>query len=245
MRCTSEYHPLDSGVHVLDNPVFASLSNPAHARLARRRGNVLRYLEDVSPFMGLPDHPTEQDWQNAARLLSSGTAGYVHHSGGIPRAWTVVKRLDVLQMTAPADPPGAADERAVRLTAADVPEMLDLAHRTAPGPFHARTIEMGEYLGIRQGGVLIAMAGERMRPAGWTEISAVCTSPEHRGKGLGRSLLTTIHSRITARGEQAFLHVAATNGGAVRLYESLGYEIRHELALTILRRPELGTPDRD
>ncbi|MEU3983361.1 GNAT family N-acetyltransferase [Streptomyces sp. NPDC026672] len=230
--------------HVLDNPVHASLSGPQQAHLARGRGRALRYLDDVAPFLGLPDRPTEQDWADAADVVGDGTAAFVHHLGAIPQAWTVLDRFDVTQMIASETTRGASDTRAVLLGPADVPEMVDLARRTAPGPFGTRTIELGTYLGVRQDGVLVAMAGERMRAAGWVEISAVCTAPEHRGKGLATGLVRTLTARITDRGERAFLHVVATNTGAVRLYGTLGFEVRRELPLTVLRRPEPGASGR-
>ncbi|WP_326952370.1 GNAT family N-acetyltransferase [Amycolatopsis sp. NBC_01286] len=221
--------------HVLDNPVYSALSGPAQAELAERRGRVLRYRTDVSPFLGLPADATERDWADAARLVGHGSAAYVHHSGPVPATWTVADRFDVVQLTAPPALTGAPDARAVRLGAADVPEMLDLAGRTKPGPFLPRTIEMGTYLGIRRDGVLAAMAGERMRPAGWVEISAVCTAPDHRGQGLGSSLVRALIAGIAGREERAFLHVAATNTNAIRLYETLGFAVRRELFMTVLR----------
>jgi predicted GNAT family acetyltransferase len=223
--------------HVLDNPVYASLSSPRHAHLARRRGRVLRYLDDVAPFMGLPADPTERDWADAAHVLGSGTAAYVHDSDSIPSAWTVADRFDLVQMTASGTEHSASDTRVVRLEAPDVPDMLDLTRRTAPGPFLPRTIELGTYLGIRHDGVLAAMAGERMRSPGWVEISAVCTAPEQRGKGLGSLLVRAVAAHITARGDRAFLHVAASNTAAVRLYNTLGFTVRRELHLAVLRPP--------
>jgi predicted GNAT family acetyltransferase len=223
--------------HVLDNAVHASLSNPAHAHLVRGRGRVLRYAADVSPFLGMPEHPTDQDWDDATHLLGPDTAAYPHHSGTVPGDWTVVDRFDLVQMTASPAAEGASDTRAVRLGAADLPEMLELAALTKPGPFLPRTIEMGAYLGIRRDGVLAAMAGERLRPSGWTEISAVCTSPDHRGQGLGTSLVKALIASITDRGDSAFLHVTATNTNAIRLYETLGFTARRTLHLAVLRGP--------
>lgn len=108
----------------------------------------------------------------------------------------------------------------------DAPEMLELAQRTKPGPFAARTHRLGSFFGLRDNGALIAMAGERLRPPGWTEISAVCTDEAYRGRGLGRALMEHVIDGIRARGEQPFLHVAATNAGAIRLYERMGFEAR-------------------
>lgn len=224
--------------HVLDNPVYSALSNPAHAHLARGRGRVLRYQDDVSPFLGLPDDATEQDWRDAAHLVGSDDAAYVHGSGQVPDNWTIVRKLDVVQMTAPPAMAGAPDPRAVRLGTEDVPAMLDLARRTEPGPFLPRTSEMGGYRGIGRDGVLAAMAGERMRPPGWVEISAVCTAPEYRGQGFGASLVKALVADIAGGNERAFLHVAAGNTTAVRLYETLGFVVRRQIFLTVLRRPD-------
>ena len=120
----------------------------------------------------------------------------------------------------------APDPEAVRLGPADVPEMLDLVERTRPGPFLPRTVELGTYLGIRRNGALIAMAGERLHPPGWTEISAVCTDPDFRGEGLATRLILAVAHGIRERGETPFLHTAASNTNAIRLYESLGFRLR-------------------
>ena len=120
---------------------------------------------------------------------------------------------------------------------ADVPEMLDLAGRTQPGPFLARTVEMGTYLGIRRGGTLVAMAGERLHPPGWTEISAVCTDESWRGLGLASRLVQAVAAGILARGEAPFLHALATNVTAIRLYEELGFRLRRDVVFTVARIP--------
>ncbi len=132
---------------------------------------------------------------------------------------------------------GRADTEAVRLGPADVPEMLTLVARTRPGPFLARTVELGGYLGIRRDGVLVAMAGERIRPPGWGEISGVCTDEAARGRGLATRLTLAVAAAITDRGDTPFLHAAADNVTAIRLYESLGFELRRPAAFIAARAP--------
>jgi ribosomal protein S18 acetylase RimI-like enzyme len=132
----------------------------------------------------------------------------------------------------------AADPEAVPLGAADVPEMLDLVARTRPGPFLPRTVEMGRYVGIRRGGALVAMAGERLHPPGWTEISAVCTDAAYRGTGLATRLVRHVAAGIEARGDVPFLHAAAANAPAIRLYEELGFVLRRRTVFRPLRVPE-------
>jgi len=210
--------------HPLDNPVFSSLTGP-HARFAERRGNVLRYPVDVAPFIAMPDEPAESDWADAAALVGPG--GLVPLAGvgaAPPSAWTLVTVGEGVQMTGD-DLDVAADPEAVPLGRADVPDMLALVARTKPGPFLPRTVELGSYLGIRRDGELVAMAGERLRPDGWTEISAVCTDEAWRGRGFASRLIRAVGAGIRARGDLPFLHAVATNR-AIGLYEQLGFRHR-------------------
>ncbi|WP_377344084.1 GNAT family N-acetyltransferase [Planotetraspora mira] len=154
-----------------------------------------------------------------------------------PPGWEVVQVVPGVQMSGAAVS-GAPDEEAVRLTAVDAPEMLHLAERTRPGPFLPRAFELGTYLGIRRGGRLVAMAGERPHPPGWTEISAVCTDAAFRGQGMASRLVLAVAAGIRARGEIPFLHAAASNTDAIRLYESLGFSLRRTTSFNALRVPE-------
>lgn len=222
--------------HPLDNPVLSSLSG-AHARFAEKRGNALRYQVDVSPFAALPDEPDEKDWVDAAALAGPGN-GLALTPGRIspPAGWNMLMDLAGVQLTgerlAVAD-----DPEAVPLGVADVPDMLELTSRAKPGPFFIRTIEMGTYLGIRRDGRLVAMAGERMRPEGWTEISAVCTDEAWRGQGLSTRLIRAVGAVIRARGDVPFLHATATNP-AIKLYERLGFQHRTDVRFTIAQVPK-------
>ncbi|MEV6836888.1 GNAT family N-acetyltransferase [Streptomyces sp. NPDC051133] len=229
--------------HLLDNPALASLTGP-HARFAERRGRVLRYPVDVSPWLALPDEPDARDWDDLAALAGPGAeVPLPGFRGQVPDGWEVTFRVDGVQLV--DDGLAAApDPEAVRLGPADVPEMMDLVERTQPGPFLPRTIELGTYLGIRREGALIAMAGERLHPPGWTEISAVCTDPAFRGEGLATRLVLAVAHGIRERGETPFLHTGARNTGAIRLYESLGFRLRLRTAFLAAKTPERLTDDR-
>ncbi|MEV6864778.1 GNAT family N-acetyltransferase [Streptosporangium subroseum] len=222
--------------HPLDNPAWSSLTGP-HAHFAERRGNVLRYPVDVSPFVALPLEPDAVDWNDIAAL--AGPGALVPLAGVAvppPDGWEVVMRLAGVQLV--DDGVAAApDEEAVRLEEKDVPEMLDLVGRTKPGPFLPRTIELGVYLGIRRDGVLVAMAGERLHPPGWTEISAICTDEAFRGQGLAARLVHAVAAGIRERGETPFLHASADNTNAIRLYESLGFRLRRSATFLAARVP--------
>jgi predicted GNAT family acetyltransferase len=124
----------------------------------------------------------------------------------------------------------------VPLREADAADVYALAKLTEPGPFFHHTHRLGDFFGVKVDGRLAAMAGERLRPQGFTEVSGVCTHPDFRGQGLAGGLTRHAALRILARGEVPFLHVLPTNAGAIRLYHSLGFVLRRTLILTVLRR---------
>ena len=126
----------------------------------------------------------------------------------------------------------------VTLGVDDVPAMMELTALTKPGPFSARTHELGTFLGIRVDGLLVAMAGERMKPEQYTEITAVCVHPSHRGRGYGQMLLSAVSRQIVSRGEIPFLHVFTNNHSAIALYRRQGMEIRRRLHVTVLKKED-------
>jgi ribosomal protein S18 acetylase RimI-like enzyme len=228
--------PLVVTGHPLDHAAHASLAGP-HAALAEAHGRALRYRSDISPFAARP--VDETGWTDLAELVGPGRSVIVSGPALTPPADWVVEGLgDGVQLdgSALAVRP---DAEAVVLGAADVPEMLDLVERTQPGPFRPGTHLMGTYLGIRRHGALVAMAGERLRPPGFSEISAVCTDAAFRGQGLASRLVRAVGAVIRERGDVPFLHAAATNTGAIRLYEELGFVLRRHTQFAAVRSPQV------
>jgi predicted GNAT family acetyltransferase len=221
---------------LLDNPVWHALSTQ-QSGLAQGNALAKRFPIDVSPFGGLIDQSSAA-YEALEKILPGAITALALDSEPIlPIHWEMVHRGKMYQMI--DESPGvnqAEDNQIFRaLTKADVPEMLALTKLTEPGPFLPRTIELGAYFGIHDAGSLVAMAGERLRLPGFTEVSAVCTHPRYQGRGYGTLLMSALISRIKLRGETPFLHVRTENTAAVRLYEKLGFKRRAQLHLAVIR----------
>lgn len=213
---------------VLDNPVWSALNGPQSA-FGVVKGQAARYQPDVSPFVGLADAADPAAWADLAELAGPGDTVLMPAApDGAGPGWERVGGGLGVQLTG-EDLEVLPDPDVITLSEADVPEMIDLVERTKPGPFGPRTQQLGFYLGIRREGKLVAMAGERVRPPGWTEISAVCTDPAFRGQGLANRLVRAVAAGIVERGERPFLHAAGFNENAIRLYLAMGFRHRRDI----------------
>jgi ribosomal protein S18 acetylase RimI-like enzyme len=227
-------------MHPLDNVIWQSLTT-RHGHFAESRGEARRFPREVTLLSAFLE-PSELGYESLAELVGlGGTAALFLDEPYIPRpGWELMADPPLLQMVfanggLPA--PGAIAEPAIlELGQQDSAEMVELATLTKPGPFASRTHELGTYLGIRRDGKLVAMAGERLKLPGHTEVSAVCTHPEHTGHGYAGILMTEVMRRIVARGETPLLHVREDNVRAIGLYERLGFRTRVRLYLALLRR---------
>jgi predicted GNAT family acetyltransferase len=221
--------------HPLDRPAWSALSTrQASFSLGDERAR--RFAPDFGLFAAAADGSDEAQAALAALVAAYGPAATVEATAQpAPAGLDAAAQPPVLQMVAERLSPREPTFEVTPLTDADGPQMLALATLTKPGPFFARTHQLGDFVGVKQGGELIAMAGERMKLAGFTEVSGVCTLPGHQGKGYAAGLMGVIASRILARGETPFLHVFAHNTRAVRLYKALGYAVRSEINFTVLR----------
>ncbi len=225
-----------SPAHPLDRPVWGSLVGP-WAPLALRAGAALRLSPDYGPFAATADLSPSNLLDLTAFDLGDGGLDLVESEPiKAPPGLATAVQARLVQMTATAITPGGAEIDAVPLGEGDAAEMLALAQLTRPGPFAARTQALGGFIGIRSEGRLVAMAGERMKPEGFCEVSGVCTHPDHRGRGYAGALMRLVAGRILDRGQTPFLHSFETNLGAVALYRALGFEVRRAVVLTVLKR---------
>jgi ribosomal protein S18 acetylase RimI-like enzyme len=222
--------------HPLDHPIWTALTTTQQV-LAEGDGRARRYPTDITPFAAMPDMSAENFAALGALMSPEDIAVLFTPDAVNPPAEFKIALADTGEQmigTPIATPANGVD--IVTLGVDDVPAMMELTALTKPGPFSVRTHELGTFLGIRIDGELVAMIGERMRPAHYTEITAVCVHPSHRGRGYGQMLLSAVSRQIVARGEIPFLHVFTHNESAIALYRRQGMEIRRRLHVTVLRK---------
>lgn len=220
---------------VLDRPIWAALTT-GHRALAEGSRLAWRYPAEIAPFAAMLDASPEAFQALRALIPLNGLAAlFTLDKVEPPPGLEIQLEAPIYQMisTGVATTPGTPAE-VLALGGADAADMLLLAELTRPGPFGPRTHELGDYIGIRIGGRLAAMAGERMRLDHHVEISAVCVHPDHRGKGYARILVECLMHRLVQRGITPFLHVFAGNMAAIALYRQLGFVIRQNLHVTRL-----------
>jgi predicted GNAT family acetyltransferase len=218
--------------HILDTPIWSALTT-RHGHLRQGGSFARRYHPEIAPFAAVVSD-TAAAWHELRGLLKPGEQARLMTPNLIePVPGLQAERVGILhQMVAAIRVPDSThDATVLRLSHLDAQDMLDLATMTNPSPFAGRTHEMGNYIGIRERGQLIAMAGERMHIDGYVEISAVCVHNEYRGKGLAGRLVNVLRRDIEARGDTAFLHVRSDNQAAIGLYERLGFELRQAFHL--------------
>ncbi|HLV86361.1 MAG TPA: GNAT family N-acetyltransferase [Candidatus Sulfotelmatobacter sp.] len=226
-------------MHPLDNIIWRALTT-RQEQFAEVCGSARRFQREVTSLTAFAE-PGDEGYRSAARLVGAGgtaalflPAPYAARDG-----WEVIGGAPLLEMVCEKLTPSNGDGHArlpiLELAPSDSPEMVELATLTKPGPFGNRTHELGTYLGMRADGKLIAMAGERLKVPGFTEVSAVCTHPEHTGKGYAGILMLDVMRRIVERGEVPFLHVREDNRRAIALYERLGFRTRVVVHYVVLR----------
>jgi predicted GNAT family acetyltransferase len=219
----------------LDHPAWEALTS-GHADMARSHGAARRYPKLVAPFAALRE-PTPGAFADLAGLVApeEHVALVTAEPISVPAGWQIYRTRPIEQMVC-TELKGEGAASLLELGPSDVPEMTALAAMTEPGPFLPETIRMGRYYGVRsEDGVLVAMAGERLKLAQFTEISAVCTHPEFRGHGYARKLVAFLVAQTFREGRVPFLHVKGENPARI-LYEKLGFHVRRAIELTVISR---------
>ena len=226
--------------HVLDNMIWNAITS-GNKNIAVFNGDIGCYRPDIAPFAGmkeLTDKNLEKLYEfiPVNRKVALSSLNKMEHKTG---NWKLLQPMDVTQMIYeyPVDSfRTESTDLIIPLTDEHIPQMLELTALTRPGPFLQRTIEFGNYFGIFINGRLAAMAGQRMHPLPYMEVSAVCTHPDFRGKGYAKALMLHVMNIILDNSFIPFLHVLTNNTTAIKLYESIGYRMRRELFVDLVQR---------
>ncbi len=228
------------GTHALDNPIWTALTT-RQAHFAEGDGLARKFQAEIGPLAGFAE-PTCKAYVTLGKLVRVGTGAGLFleapaNAADIePAGFRIVEQDPLLQMIySDCELPTRALDF-VKLTAADVPEMVALATMMKPGPFNTRTHELGNFIGVKREGQLAAMAGERMGMPGYTEISAVCTHPNHAGHGYATALMVELIGQIRRRNEIPILHVRSSNTHAIGLYRRIGFADRRRFHFTVIAK---------
>lgn len=223
--------------HILDNPVWNALIT-GNKDLSQGDDGVRLYPADVAPFAGLKEISTgnfELLYERVPpeRVVAVVTAKDIL----IPDNWKIIHRTQLFQMVC-NDPQQQPARRydLIPLDDSHIPAMLELTAMTNPGPFYEKTIRFSNYYGIFDQHKLVAMAGFRFHVGEYIEISAVCTHPDYLRRGYAGALILHLAKRIYVRGSTPFLHTRTDNTSAIRLYEQLGFSVRHEMTIHIIKK---------
>ena len=220
---------------LLANPIWHSLST-LHSHLAQGNHLARRYPEDIGPLAGISE-PSAKCWNALKSMVRPGDQCvlFLNEPGKPGDGLKRITQFPIEQMLCESSRSlTSTDIEIEELGENDVHEMISLAALTEPGPFRRHTIQLGGYVGIRDGGRLVAMAGQRTAIPGYREVSAVCTHPNHRRRGYAAALVWAVMNEIAKNGELPFLHVRQDNFSAIRLYHRLGFGITRTLYCTIL-----------
>lgn len=222
---------------VLDNPIYHALTS-AHQSISKGTAEVKYYIEAIAAFAGLKDNSIAN--LDTLYQISPAESVFVVFSKTplqLTEKWKLLTYIDMYQLVYDRkEIPVIGDQKWIALSEKDVQEMKALVELTKPGPFLDRTIEFGDYIGIFDQDQLVAMAGHRFNPSPYREISAVCTHPDHLGKGYAFAVLQEQIKRILQRDEIPFLHVRNDNDGAVKLYQKLGFVIRTSMNAYVIKK---------
>jgi GNAT superfamily N-acetyltransferase len=234
---------MTSRLDALDNPVWDAL-HTGHAAVAEGDDRLRRYPADMGPFAAVAADGERPSPTTLAQVVRPGEHVYfVGRTPFLPSPWAVEHCPPILQMIFPEPSPASAPAPSTsaivlrELGDADVPAMLALTALVYPEYFREKTRELGRYIGVFDGGHLVAMGGERFLLARHVELSAICTHPSYLGRGFARTIIANLVASVRGRGLTPFLHLSIENAPASSLYRSCGFVEHAELPMVKVRRP--------
>lgn len=223
--------------HPLDNPIWNAL-NTGSQSLSFGTDRVRLIDRDMGFFAGMPAYEPE-NLDELYDFLEPGQRVILFPPGHLvlDEKWAVHNDHELLQMVCERDFSQIEPNSQIHhLNESHIPEMLALTQLTKPGPFLSKTIDFGDYFGFFSNGKLVSMAGSRLSPSPYTEVSAVCTHPDFAGQGISRKVMPFVLQRIQQRGSIPFLHLYPENSPAFKLYSNLGFVSRVMLRVYMLEK---------
>jgi ribosomal protein S18 acetylase RimI-like enzyme len=225
----------------LDTPIWTALTTK-QAQLAHTSALARRFQPEMT-LLGALAVNTAMAFDSLAQLIQRDSVNlYFISPPQIPTGWEIVRAVELRQMvqeteTPPPDPQRSATPEIIELTPADVPEMSVVYTATRPGRMLCPRIQkLGQFLGVREEGKLVAMGGLRLHIAGYREITTVATRPGHEGRGYATAVVRALVERVRLRGERPFLTVRTDNTRAIEIYRRLGFKERTVLYSQTIRR---------
>jgi ribosomal protein S18 acetylase RimI-like enzyme len=225
----------------LDTPIWTALTTK-QAQLAHTSALARRFQPEMT-LLGALAANTAMAFDSLAQLIQRDSVNlYFISPPQIPTGWEIVRAVELRQMvqeteTPPPDPQRSATPEIIELTPADVPEMSVVYTATRPGRMLCPRIQkLGQFLGVREEGKLVAMGGLRLHIAGYREITTVATLPGHEGRGYATAIVRALVERVRLRGERPFLTVRTDNTRAIEIYRRLGFKERTVLYSQTIRR---------
>jgi ribosomal protein S18 acetylase RimI-like enzyme len=227
----------------LDNAVWTALTTK-QSQVAHSSALARRFPPEMT-LLGALAANTAMAFDSLAQLIQRDAVTlYFTSPPQIPAGWEIVRAVELHQMVqeAEATPPSAerdATPKVIELTPSDVPEMSVLYTATRPGRTLCQRIQkLGQFLGIRDEGKLVAMGGLRLHLPGYREITTVATLPSHEGRGYATAIVMASMARIHTAGNKPFLTVGTGNTRAIDIYHRLGFKERTVLYSRTIRRAE-------
>ena len=223
--------------HLLDNPAWNALIS-GNKVLSNGNDQVKYFDREVSPFVAMKE--TSKDHFKVLYDILPHSIPVLFISTeplDFPEFWTVRRLIKGIQMIYEGDILNEIPDKNIEALNTDhISQMVSLTKLTDPGPFGTRTIEFGHYCGIFEGDSLVAMAGQRLHVFNYTEVSAVCTHPDHTGKGYARQLLKHQIKRMQTAGNFPYLHVRWDNDRAIKVYADLGFKTRRDIYFYVIQK---------
>ena len=223
-------------VHPLDNHLWNALNGPLAAE-SRAVGRVRLLAPDIGNVAAVEEISSASSRDLASAIpLGSEILAIAPMPLAICDELELLQVKPVLQMVATRLATSRQSISTSKLGVADFSKMLTLVEIARPGPLAPRAMQLGEFRGIFDGDELVALAGERLRLDGYTEVATVCTHPDYRGRGYAKAVVAAVAQQIAETGSVPFLGVDDSNVPAIRLYEQLGFTHRSTFYLSLVRR---------